>query len=81
MGPWMHNEMYAGWDGWATMLAWHTVSWIVVIGLVAMVVAVVMRPRRSEVAASSTAGDILGERYARGEFDTDEYHTRLAALR
>lgn len=77
MGPWMH----AGWDGWATMLAWHTLGWVVVLAAATAVVAIVVRPRRSEASPRSGAADILAGRYARGEIDTDEYHLRLEALR
>ena len=61
---------------------------IVVLALAALVVLVVLRrqgPKRVPRAAGETATPVperlLAERYARGEFDDDEYQRRLHTLR
>lgn len=73
------------WDGgtWVAMglgmLAWLVVGvivvWLVVRGLLAL-----ERPR-ADGFGRSAAEEILRDRFARGEIDSDEYERRLALLR
>jgi len=73
------------WDGgsWVAMglgmLVWLVVGvivvWLVVRGLMAL------ERQRTDVPRPSAPEDILRERFARGEIDSDEYERRLAILR
>lgn len=75
------------------MWQWHDYSWwwfvVMAVGmlgfwaLVAWVVLSVVRDKRSTPPADAPpdAERILAERYARGDIDTTEYHTRLDHLR
>jgi putative membrane protein len=73
------------WDAgsWAVMglgmLVWLVVGvivvWLVVRGLIAL-----ERPR-TDAPRPSQSEEILRERFARGEIDSDEYERRLALLR
>lgn len=71
--------------GWGGLLVWAVVMLAVVAGLSAVIIASL---RRSPGPGGGTGGgtgggpeQILGERFARGEIDEDEYHRRLRALR
>jgi putative membrane protein len=69
--------MMNGMGGW-----WMGVGWLVIIGLIVLVVLSVARhpeDRQSEPQTSSAA-EILADRFARGEIDEAEYRTRLDAL-
>jgi len=56
-------------------------GWPIVIVIVALVVIrSVMAPSRHD-GGGKTAEEILKERFARGEIDTEEYTTRLSELR
>ncbi|GAA1830896.1 SHOCT domain-containing protein [Actinomadura chokoriensis] len=76
-----------GWSGW--MWLWGTAMvlfWVIVIGATAWLVARAAAPHRTPTPSPRTARleharEILAERYARGEIDTDEYEERLAKLR
>lgn len=76
------------------MWDWHGNSWwwfvVMPLGmlafwaLVAWVVVTVVRGNRATPPATATPNEaerILAERYARGDIDTTEYHTRLDDLR
>ncbi|HWS46876.1 MAG TPA: SHOCT domain-containing protein [Acidimicrobiia bacterium] len=59
---------------------------LVLLALIALVVVVVMHQQgdqhdRSQSGSTSSAGEILDERFARGEIDEDEYRKRRSALR
>ena len=77
-GPWGHMD---GWGpgGWT----WLWVS-LLVIGVVLLVVLGVLALTRGSSGARGErhdrAREILTERYARGEIDTEEYHERLREL-
>jgi putative membrane protein len=65
-----------GWGGGH----WIGIAWLVFwAALVIGVVYVLRRPRRPN--PGHAAADALGERYARGEIDEDEYRKRLRVLR
>lgn len=79
-------------DGWRHMDGWGPVggggwAWLwgllILIGVVALVVLAVLAATRgisSSGSKTTRAREILDERYARGELDTDEYHERLRNL-
>jgi putative membrane protein len=52
--------------------------WVGVIGVIAWLI---IRSNRAGSGSSRPAREILSERYARGEIDTEEYHNRIDALR
>ncbi len=72
-----------GMDGWgyALMTASMVLFWGLVIFAVIAVVRRTSRGDRSASAARPTAEQLLGERFARGEIDGQEYRERLDALR
>ena len=70
-----------GWDGgwmwlWGSLMM---IFWVVVIGVAVWLVT--RGQDRGTRERSDRPREILAERYARGELDTDEYHERLEALR
>ncbi len=58
---------------------WGTLMMIVAIAVVALVVWLIVNPRADD-GRSGSARDILSERYARGEIDSEEYEERLKKL-
>jgi putative membrane protein len=68
--------MMNDWNGWSWW--WMALPMVLFWGTVACVIFFVAR-RAS--APARGARDVLDERYARGEIDTDEYRTRRDALR
>jgi putative membrane protein len=55
---------------------------VVMLGIVALVVWLIVRSSHGNAGGhSSSAREILSERFARGEIDADEYHDRLSKLR
>jgi putative membrane protein len=71
-----------GW-GWAMMIFWSLI-WIGLLGILAYAVINWARggsdyPDRG-AGSDKAARDVLDERLARGEIDTDEYQRRRAAL-
>lgn len=67
-------HMY-GSSGW-WMGTWMLIFWVLVIGgVVALVLAGRRRPGRNQ-----RARDVLAERYAAGEIDTEEFHNRTRQL-
>ena len=68
----------SGW-GWIAMMVMMVAFW----GGLAWLIASSMQNNRSSHAPlqpHEAAEHILSERFARGELDVDEYHTRVAAL-
>jgi putative membrane protein len=71
-----HDHMGGGW--W---LLWGTLMMIVVLAAIALVVWLIVRNVQSGTGSARSARDILNDRYARGEIDTDEYEERMSKLR
>lgn len=68
--------------GYVLMTLSMIVFWGLVIGgLVALIRYASRPPMRTEVSPARTPEQVLGERFARGEIDEDEYRRRLDALR
>jgi putative membrane protein len=77
------NVMYDSWD--TGMWAWMLVLMVLVVGAIVGVILVVLRlPGRDERPPTSETSvgalDVLDERFARGEIDTDEYAERRRVL-
>ena len=77
---WYHMGPGNGWMGsigWLWMLIWMLVPIVLIVGLVYL-----LRPRMTTAGSEGTdhALETLGERYARGEIDDEEYETRRARL-
>ena len=79
MWGWSDNTMGGG--GWVVMVLGMVIFW----SLLIFVVAAIFRGTRNDGVAMGTPGrdpmEILDERFARGEIDAEEYHTRRDALR
>jgi putative membrane protein len=62
---------------------WVLLIMVVMVGIVALVVWLIVRSSHGSAGGrpSSSAKEILSERFARGEIDADEYHDRLSKLR
>ena len=62
---------------------WGVLIMVVMVAIVALVVWLIVRSSHGNVGgrSSSSAKEILSERFARGEIDADEYHDRLSKLR
>jgi putative membrane protein len=73
-----HDDMMGG-SGWWWL--WGTLMLIVVLAAIALVAWLIVRSVQSRADGARSARDILNERYARGEIDTDEYEERLSKLR
>ncbi len=72
-----------GW-GYALMSVSMVLFWgVVILGIVALVRYLTRssQPDAGADARRRTAEDVLSERFARGEIDEQEYHSRLATLR
>lgn len=69
------DHMGGGW--WWVM----GIGWLVFLALVAGVAVVLIRHYGGSSAERSSAGQLLDERFARGEIDEDEYRRRRDALR
>ena len=79
---WYGNGM-GGW-GYALMPVSMVLFWgLVILGVIALIRYFARTPQRPDGtrAAHPTAEQVLAERFARGEIDEQEYHSRLAALR
>jgi putative membrane protein len=66
-----------GW-GWGAALIWMIFMLIVLAGIAAVIIFAI---RQSSGPRSSSAEQILAERYARGEIDEEEYQQRRRTLR
>ena len=73
----MHG--YGWWPMGGMMSGW-LLSTVLIVGLVVWLVVAYAQPKRA-ADQTYTARQILADRFAQGELDTDEYHQRLAALR
>jgi putative membrane protein len=79
LADWHDRMMDGGGAGW---WVWGVLMMFVMLGIVALVVWLIVRASHSAHGGqSSSAREILSERFARGEIDTDEYHDRLSKLR
>lgn len=79
MMGWYYGGM--GWGGWLLMILAMLAFWALV---VYAVITIFRGTRRSGASPSTDQRDsmrILDERFARGEIDEDEYHTRSIVLR
>ncbi|NKQ55666.1 SHOCT domain-containing protein [Amycolatopsis sp. K13G38] len=79
---WYGNGM-SGW-GYALMTVSMVLFWgLVIFGVVALIRYLTRTSQRPEHDATPrpTPEQLLAERFARGEIDEQEYHSRLAALR
>ncbi len=76
-----YGDNMGGW-GWTLMILGTVAFWgVVILGLVVLVRALRGPAQLSgQPAPRPTPGDVLGERFARGEIDQSEYAGRLAAL-
>ena len=75
-----HDRMMDGGGGGRWI--WGVLIMAVMLGLVALVVWLIVRSSHGTAGGpSSSAKEILSERFARGEIDADEYHDRLSKLR
>jgi putative membrane protein len=77
---WDHDDMMGGGGSW---WLWGTIMMILVLAGIGLVVWLIVRSVQSEGVrrGGQSARDILNERYARGEIDTEEYEERLSKLR
>lgn len=76
---WWHDGM--GWGGWTVMVVIMGAFWALVIF---SLMTAFRRPGDDQPQARTRSPgpeEILRERFARGEIDTDEYHARQTALR
>jgi putative membrane protein len=71
-----YGNMMGGGGWWI----WGTVMMVVAIAVVVLVVWLIVRNPRADDGRSGSARDILSERYARGEIDSEEYEERLKKL-
>jgi putative membrane protein len=76
-GGWRHMDGW-GMGGWGWL--WGALLLIGIIVLIVLAVLVLTRGTTSGGGRRSRAREILDERYARGELDTEEYHERLREL-
>ena len=72
---WGWNDM--GGAGWLLMALMMLIFWG---GLAAIIVWLIRQPQRSGGDAKPSATSILEERFARGEIDEEEFHTRRDTL-
>jgi putative membrane protein len=73
--PWCHTGV-GGWMGWSV----HLIGWVLVLGLIIWAVTYASRSGGGRV-RTSTAAELLDERYARGELTTEEYRERKDTMR
>ena len=76
-----HGDM--GWAGWLFMSLWTVLLIALLAALVVYLIRVSAADRRSRgtpSAGRSRAGDLLDERFARGEIDEEEYRRRRETL-
>ena len=77
---WYGGDHMSGW-GWFGMIAGSVLLVALVVAAIVVLARAGQRSSRTAVVpSSSSAEDLLAERFARGEIDEDEYRTRLATL-
>lgn len=74
---WWNQGSGWGWDGWVGMTLAMLVFWGALIWLI---VSFTGRSSKDD-SDPRRAGEVLAERFARGEIDAAEYNDRLATLR
>ena len=77
---WWHNGMGWGMGGWVLMILAMVAIWALV-AFAGIAIFRGIRNGRAETPTEPDASQILDERFARGEIDSDEYHARRDALR
>ena len=74
-----------GWSGWLVMTAVMVLLWAMVITAAVVGIRYLAGARNSTPHAPDSTRprpeDLLAERFARGEIDSDEYQSRVALLR
>ncbi|WP_306955879.1 SHOCT domain-containing protein [Streptomyces sp. B4I13] len=77
---WYDHDL-SGW-GWFAMSASMILFWALIITAAVLLFRAVNRPHEhtAHTPAAPTPEHILGDRFARGEIDEDEYRRRLNAL-
>jgi putative membrane protein len=75
---WDHDDHMVG-GGWWWL--WGSLMMILVLAAIALVAWLIIRSVQSGGGGTRSAREILSERYARGEIDSDEYEERLSKLR
>lgn len=75
---WNNNGM--GWGGWTLMILGVLAVWALV-AVAGIAIFRGIRQGQMEGPRTRDAAQILDERFARGEIDTDEYQARRDALR
>lgn len=73
---WDYGDHMSGW-GWAFM----TVGSLLFLALIIVGIAALVRYLGGERDRSGSAGEVLAQRFARGEIDEGEYRHRLDVLR
>lgn len=69
----------SGW-GWFTMTLSMTLFWALIITAAVLAFRALGRTTERDHPAAPSPEQLLAERFARGEIDEDDYHSRLAAL-
>jgi putative membrane protein len=75
---WTDHDL-SGW-GWVAMVTGMVVFWGLLIALAVILVRALNRPADQARGPRPSPEQLLGERFARGEIDEEEYRRRLAAL-
>ncbi|MFP4529516.1 MAG: SHOCT domain-containing protein [Candidatus Kapaibacterium sp.] len=70
---------YFGSHGWGMMFGW-VIGLAVLIGIILLIAKMVSGNRQGGQSRDKTPLEILKERYARGEIDSDEYEQRKRKL-
>lgn len=79
MMGWYQDGM--GWGGWIAMSLVMVAFWALVVFAVVVIFRGTSSTSPSDGSASRDPMQILGERFARGEIDAEEYHDRAEVLR
>lgn len=74
-----HDDNMMNGNGWWWL--WGTLMMIVVLAAIGLVVWLIARSVHTGGGGAQSPRDILHDRYARGEIDTEEYEERISKLR